>query len=181
LIHAQFETIHPFIDGNGRTGRLLITLFLWQEKLLELPLLYLSHFFKKHQQTYYDRLHNYHSEPANVAAWIEFFLDGIIATASSAIMVASQIDRIRENDMLKVHKLGKTAAMTAVETLRNLYRQPIVDVAKIQEWTGMTRAGAQKAIDRLIGLDILVQRDPHKTYARLYEYRSYLRLFQKED
>jgi Fic family protein len=180
LLHAQFETIHPFTDGNGRTGRLLVTMFLWQEKLLELPLLYLSEFFKKNQQLYYDRLQGYHSDPARIDLWIEFFLEGIISTASSAILIASDITRIRENDMEKVHKLGKIAAISAITVLRNLYRQPIVDVPKIQEWTkSSTRGGAQKIIDRLIDLEILVQRDPKKTYGRTYEYRSYLRLFQR--
>jgi Fic family protein len=178
LLHAQFETVHPFTDGNGRTGRILITMFLWQEKLLELPVLYLSEFFNKNRQLYYERLQGYHSHPALVAAWIEFFLEGVIETAHSAISVASAITLIRERDMTKVHKLGKTSAATAVEVLRNLYRQPIVDVSKIQEWTKVTtRAGAQKIIDRLVDLEILTQRDPGKTYRRTYEYRSYLELF----
>lgn len=181
LLHAQFETIHPFTDGNGRTGRLLVTMFLWQEKLLGLPLLYLSEFFKKNQKIYYDRLQGYHSEPAHIDSWIDFFLEGVISTASSAILIASNITRIRENDMEKVYKLGKTAATTAIDVLRNLYRQPIVDVPKIQEWTKVkTRTGAQKIIDRLVDLGILFQRDPKKTYGRTYEYRAYLQLFQKD-
>ncbi len=180
LLHAQFETVHPFTDGNGRTGRLLITMFLWQEKLLKLPLLYLSDFFKKNQQLYYERLQGYHSDPACVAVWIEFFLEGIIATASSSITIASDITHIRERDMGKIHELGKTAAATAVTVLRKLYGQPIVDVSKIQEWTQVTtRRAAQKIIDRLIDLEILVQRDPKKTYGRTYEYRSYLEIFQR--
>ena len=182
LLHAQFETIHPFTDGNGRTGRLLVTMFLWQEKLLKLPLLYLSDFFKRNQQSYYDCLQGYHSDPARVDAWIEFFLQGIVSTANSAIQIASEITHIRERDMAKVHKLGKTAAATAIEVLRKLYRQPIVDGSKIQEWSQVTtRAGAQKIIDRLIDLEILVQRDPKKTYGRTYEYRSYLQIFQKDE
>lgn len=179
LLHAQFETIHPFTDGNGRTGRLLITLFLWQEKLLELPLLYLSNFFKQNQNAYYQHLQSYHNEPTNILGWIDFFLQGVIETAHSAIEVAGSISRIREQDMTKIHKLGKASAETTVEVLRNLYRQPIVDIGKIQEWTGVTtRAGAQKIIQRLIDLDILVQRDPSATYGRTYEYRSYLNLFR---
>lgn len=180
LLHAQFEIIHPFTDGNGRTGRLLITLFLWQEKLLELPLLYLSAYFKKHQDFYYERLQGYHSNPAEIESWLDFFLDGVIATAHSSIQIASKIVSIREKDMAKIHKLGKTAATSALEILRNLFKQPIVDVSKVQEWTNIkTRAGAQKVIDRLIKLDILVQRDPTKVYGRTYEYRSYLQLFEK--
>jgi len=180
LLHAQFETIHPFTDGNGRIGRLLITLFLWQEKLLELPLLYLSEFFKKHQKTYYDCLEKYHSDPAFIEEWILFFLEGVIDTASSFIQIASKINELREKDMIKVHKLGKLAASSAIEVVRNLYRQPIVGIEQIQQWTGFTRAGAQKVVDRLIELEILFQRDPLKTYGRTYEYRSYLQLFQKD-
>jgi Fic family protein len=180
LLHAQFETIHPFTDGNGRTGRLLITLFLWQQKLLELPLLYLSDFFKTHQKVYYEKLQGYHSDPAQVEAWLDFFLEGVITTAESAIQIAAKIVSMREGDMAKTHKLGKTAATTAIEVLRNLFRQPIVDVTKIQEWAKVkTRAGAQKIIDRLIKMDILIQRDPQKTYGRTYEYRAYLQLFEK--
>ncbi|MBP7074196.1 MAG: Fic family protein [Rhabdochlamydiaceae bacterium] len=179
ILHAQFETIHPFTDGNGRTGRLLITLLLWHEKTLELPLLYLSDFFKKNQNAYYQYLQEYHDEQADIAGWIDFFLKGVIETATSAIDIASNINRIREQDMMKVHKLGKSSAAMSIEILRNLYRQPIVDVAKIQEWTGVkTRAGAQLIINRFVKLDILIQRNPEKNYGRTYEYRSYLELFR---
>ncbi len=177
LIHAQFETIHPFTDGNGRTGRLLITMFLWQEKLLESPILYLSDFFKKHQNLYYTRLQKYHSEPADIEGWLDFFLEGIRATATSAIEVAKEINQLREQDMAKLQKLGKASAETGIDLLRNLYQQPIVDVAKIQEWTGFTRAGAQKVIDRFIQMEILKEHNPDKTYSKTYEYNSYLKLF----
>lgn len=179
LIHAQFETIHPFVDGNGRTGRLLITMYLCQEKLLEMPLLYFSNFFQKHQNLYYDYLQGYHDEPSKIEPWIEFFMEAIIHTASSAIEIAYKINRIREQDMFKLHQLGKIAAKNALHILQKLYGQPIVDLAKIQEWTGFTRAGAQKTIDRLIDLSILTQRDLSKNYGRTYEYQSYLQLFQK--
>lgn len=179
LIHAQFETIHPFVDGNGRTGRLLITLFLWQKKLLEIPILYLSDFFKKHQNTYYNCLQKYHGDPADIENWIHFFLDGVIDTAKSAIEIAKRINVIREEDLNKIHKLGKTAASTSVEVLRHLFRQPIVNVKMIQKWTHFSKAGAQRVIDRLIDLGILYQRTPPKTYGRTYEYRSYLSLFHK--
>ncbi len=177
LIHVQFETIHPFTDGNGRTGRLLITLFLWQEKLLELPLLYLSEFFNRHRKLYYEHLQAYRSAPPSIESWLNFFLDGVIETARSAIRVVGKINQLREVDFAKVHQLGKVAAPTAVEVLRHLYRQPIVDVNTVQKWTKLTRAGAQKVINRLIDLEILAQRDPKKTYKKSYEYRSYLKLF----
>lgn len=178
LIHAQFETIHPFVDGNGRTGRLLITFFIWQEKLLETPLLYLSDYFRKHQKVYYDRLNGYHSDAAEIESWIDFFLEGIIETADLAINLAREINRIRELDMAKIYKLGKTAAEAATEILKNLYRQPIVDAKLVQKWTGFTRAGAQKSIDRLIDLGILSQRHVGSSYKRIYIYDSYLALFQ---
>lgn len=182
LLHAQFETIHPFTDGNGRTGRLLITLFLWQEKLLTFPLLYLSSFFKKHQDLYYEQLQKYHSSESQVDSWLDFFFDGIISTSNSACEIASKINQIREQDMMKISKLGKTASATALEVLKNLFRQPIVDISKIQEWTKIkTRAGGQKIIDRFINLGILVQRDPKKTYGRTYEYRSYIQVFENNE
>lgn len=182
LLHAQFETVHPFIDGNGRTGRLLIAMFLWQEKLLELPLLYLSNFFIKHQSLYYERLQGYHANPSQLEEWFTFFFEGVISTAKSAVEIAAKITQIRETDINKIHTLGKPAARVASNVLRNLFRQPIVDVIRIQDWTKTkTRAGAQKIIDRFIRLGILVQRDPKKMYARTYEYRNYLQIFQKDE
>jgi Fic family protein len=181
LLHSQFETIHPFTDGNGRTGRLLITLFLWQEKLLDKPLLYLSSFFNKHQDLYYEKLQKYHSSSSEVHAWLDFFFEGIIATANSACKIAAKINQIREQDMIKISKLGKIASLSATEVLKKLFSQPIVDVAKIQKWTKTTRAGGQKIIDRFINLEILIQRDPKKTYGRTYEYRSYIQTFENTD
>lgn len=179
LIHAQFETIHPFVDGNGRTGRLLVTFYLWQEKLLELPILYLSEFFKKHKSLYCEKLQAYHSNPAEVEPWIAFFMEGIATTAKSAIEIAAAINLIRERDMQKIQSLGRLSPST-LEVLRKLFAQPIIDCKKMQEWTGMTRAGAQKVINRLLDLGILVVQDINKNYARTYEYKDYLTLFKNE-
>ena len=93
LIHAQFETIHPFLDGNGRTGRLLISLYLWANGLLERPMLYLSTYFKKHQKAYYNRLNGYHD--GEVDKWVEFFLEGITETAHDGIETAKQLNHCR--------------------------------------------------------------------------------------
>lgn len=108
LLHAQFETIHPFADGNGRTGRMLITMYLWSQRLLESPVLYLSSFFKQHQQLYYERLDGYHQ--GKVFEWLDFFLEGIIETARSSIKTCVDITELRERDLRKVQALGKTAA-----------------------------------------------------------------------
>lgn len=156
-----------------------MTLFLWQEKLIDLTLLYLSEFFKNHQRLYYEYLHAYRNTPPSIEPWLNFFLDGVIKTAHSAIRIAGNINKLRETDFAKVHQLGKVAAPTAAEVLRHLYRQPIIDVSIVQKWTKMsTHHGAQKIIDRLIKPGILVHRDPKKTYRRSYAYQSYLELFQ---
>lgn len=105
LLHAQFETIHPFLDGNGRTGRILISLFLYSRGMLEKPVLFLSSYFKKHQQTYYDRINGYHN--GKVEEWIDFFLDGIIEIAKESIETSKSIGILRDSDMQKIQSLGK--------------------------------------------------------------------------
>jgi Fic family protein len=179
LIHAQFETIHPFLDGNGRTGRMLITFYLCKERLLEKPVLYLSSFFKKYQQVYYHRLTDYREE--NVGKWVEFFLDGVIETAEAAIETVRKITLLREQDMIKIGKMNKTSSKSALNVLPRLFAQPIVTVGAMQEWTGFnTRTGAQKLIDRLIEVGILEIKDESKKYGRSYVYRAYLDIFEQE-
>lgn len=175
LLHAQFETIHPFLDGNGRTGRMLITFYLWKEKFLEKPVLFLSSYFKKHQQLYYERLFGYHN--GFVAEWVDFFLDGVIEIANEAIDIVGRITILRQDDMDKMHTLGKRAAESAIKVLPRLYGQPVVNVALIQEWTGFTRAGAQTVINRFIDLKILSPKDKDKTYGQSYIYDKYVSLF----
>lgn len=175
IIHGQFETIHPFLDGNGRTGRLLITLYLMYKKLLDYPVLFLSHYFKKHQQLYYQRLNGYHN--GQIEPWLNFFLEGVIETADEAILAAKKITAIREEDTKKMHELGKTAAKTSIKVLINLYKLPIVNVNTIKEWTDFTRQGAQKTIDRFVELDILKQKDESKSYGRSFIYKRYVDIF----
>jgi Fic family protein len=176
LIHAQFETIHPFLDGNGRTGRMLITFYLWREKFLEKPVLFLSSYFKKHQKVYYKKLAGYHE--GEVAEWIDFFLDGVIEFANEAIDIVGKITVLRERDMAKIQTLGKRASESAILVLPRLYGQPIVNVATIQRWTGFnTRAGAQILIDRFIKNGILTPKDKDKKYGQSYVYKEYLDIF----
>lgn len=178
LVHAQFETLHPFLDGNGRTGRILITLIIQLEKLLDLPTLFLSAYFKKHQNVYYERLDEYHH--GQIEKWIEFFLDGVIETAEEAIATAKEITILRESDMQKIQSLGKNTAEKAIIILPRLFELPIVNVAKIQEWTGFTRQGAQKVIDRFIEMGILSPKDENKKYGRSFMYRRYLDIFLRD-
>lgn len=178
LTHAQFETIHPFLDGNGRAGRMLITFYLWKEKLLEKPVLFLSSYFKKHQKVYYDRLDRYHE--GEVEAWIDFFLDGVAEIAEEAIETVLAITKLRDRDAMKIQSLSKRAFESAVLVLPQLYKMPIVNVAKVQKWTGFTRAGAQNLINRFVKLGILRARDEEKTYARSYIYKEYVDIFSDE-
>lgn len=177
IIHAQFETIHPFLDGNGRTGRMLITFYLWKEGYLEKPVLFLSSFFKKHQKLYYEKLFGYHS--GNVSEWVDFFLDGVVDIANEAIDIVGKITVLREKDILKIQKLGKRASESAALVLPKLYAQPIVNVSVIQKWTGFTRAGAQTVVDRFIKLGILTQKDKDKKYGQSYTYKEYIDIFSE--
>ncbi|MCD6040001.1 MAG: Fic-family protein [Gammaproteobacteria bacterium] len=176
LIHAQFETIPPFLDGNGRTGRMLITLFLWLEKLLDRPILFLSSYFKKHQKIYYERINGYHD--GKVEQWVNFFLEGVIDTSLEAINIAKKITNLRDEDMKKIQSLGKTEAKSAMEVLFQLFRLPIINVNKAKEWTGFTRQGAYKIIKRFVDLEILQPKDANKTYGQSYIYRRYVDIFR---
>lgn len=181
VIHAQFETIHPFTDGNGRTGRMLITFYLWKAGLLEKPVLFLSSYFKKNQKLYYQKLNEYHSEEGDVFEWIEFFLDGVIEIANEAIETVQKITILRERDILKIQKLGKRASESASLVLPKLYAQPVVNVATIQKWTGFTRAGSQAVIDRFIDMKILSPKDKDRKYGQSYIYVEYINIFNDEN
>lgn len=178
MLHAQFETIHPFNDGNGRTGRMMITMFLWYKGLLEMPILYLSTYFKKHQSLYYEKLGEYHDE-GNVTEWLDFFLEGIIETARSAIETCAAITKLREQDMAKVQMLNRTASEATVKVLTNLYKIPVAGIADIVKWTGYTERGSYKVIDRLVDLGILYPlKSGDNVYAQKWVYKDYLDLFE---
>jgi len=176
LIHAQFETIHPFTDGNGRTGRMLITMYIHYTKLLELPVLYLSSYFKKYQKLYYQKLQTYHDEESKIDEWLEFFLEGVIEIANSSIETCTKITALRDRDFAKMQKLGKKSAASTLEIVRNLFGQPIVGVAEIMKWTKFTAPGAYNVIERLKNLEIL---EPlgNADYDQKYIYADYYEIF----
>jgi len=179
LLHSQFEAIHPFNDGNGRTGRMLITMFLWYKKLLDMPILYLSVYFKKHQQLYYEKLDGYHH--GKVFEWLEFFLEGVICIANSAISTCAGITRLRESDMQKILALGKTSSASSLKILQNLYRMPIVGIADIVKWTSFSNAGGYKAIKRFMDMDILKPlKKGNNIYGQKWIYTNYIRLFEDD-
>jgi Fic family protein len=179
LMHAQFETIHPFLDGNGRTGRLLITLMLCYDKVLEYPILYLSEYFKRNRDTYFDHLSNYHNK-GGIEAWVLFFLEGVRDVATQATTMSKQIVELREQDMSKAHALGGKQAPSAIKLLIGLYGQPIVDIATVQTITGLSRPAANGIVQKFIDIGILKQTDESVTYGRQFSYNKYLNLFSGE-
>lgn len=181
LLHAQFETIHPFLDGNGRTGRMLVTMFLWHRRLLEMPVLYLSTYFQKHQETYYEKLNAYHSENGNVEEWVEFFLDGVIDIANSSIETCRKITELRERDMRKAQKLGKATAPKTLDMIRFLYKMPTVGIADVVNQTGYSRPSAYKLIDRLVDMNILYPADENDGYGKKYTYKDYVEVFTEDE
>lgn len=176
--HAQFETIHPFLDGNGRVGRLLITFLLMKKGILEKPVLFLSSYFKKHKKVYYDKLSGYHDD-GDVFGWIDFFLDGVIETSKEAIETSGQIRKIRDKDMEKIQGLSKRESTSGVKILNYLFEHPIVTTKSVMKTTGFTRAGSQKVIDRFINLGILVEEKKGTNYDVKYTYEEYFRAFVK--
>lgn len=176
LLHAQFETIHPFTDGNGRTGRILIAMFIQHLGLLEDPVLYLSSYFKKYQKLYYQKLQSYHDEDSDIDGWLEFFLEGVAEIATSSIETCTKITALRDRDFAKMQKLGKKSAESTLEIVRKLFGQPIVGVAEIMQWTGFTSQGAYNVIERLKKLDIL---EPlgEMDYGQKYVYSDYYEIF----
>lgn len=178
LAHAQFETIHPFLDGNGRVGRLLITFLLCQKQVLPKPVLYLSHYFKRHRQRYYDRLQAVRDEGA-FESWLEFFLTGVTEVSAEASMVAHRVLRLREQHRdLIADRLGR-AAGNAHRTLEYLYAHPIVSVNDVQRLIGTTYPAANQLVERLTNLGVLAE-VTGQARNRRFRYDSYVRVFADE-
>lgn len=175
LAHAQFETLHPFLDGNGRVGRLLITFLLCEKQILQRPLLYLSHFFQRHRQEYYDRLQAVR-DAGDWESWLKFFLRGVAEVASEATELARKIILLREKDRETVRRdLGKSASR-GLQLLEALYRQPVVSVNSVKELLGISFANANLLIERLQTLEVLEEITGNRRN-RAFSYEPYLRLF----
>ncbi len=178
LAHAQFETIHPFLDGNGRVGRLLITFLLTEAGVLQKPVLYLSHYFKRHRQAYYDYLQAVRDEGA-WEVWLAFFLDGITEVSREAAKTARCILSLREKHRAAVTKHSGRAAANAHKVLERLFVQPILIVDWVKEWTGTTYQAANQLVARLVELDILREQTGKQRY-RIFAYHAYLALFNDD-
>jgi len=176
LVHVQFESIHPFLDGNGRLGRLLIALVLQQGGLLGEPLLYLSLHFKQHRRLYYDLLDRVRSD-GDWEAWLDFFLDGVANTAASAVTTAHRLVALFEADNRRVAQAGRGAA-SASRVLAALRARPVLSIGHLRDSHGMTFPTASKAMDTLIELGIAKELTG-KARNRVFSYAAYLAALQE--
>lgn len=177
LVHSQFETIHPFLDGNGRVGRLLITFLLCEKGVLKRPLLYLSHYFKLHRQEYYDRLQAVRDE-GDWEGWLRFFIEGVRSVADEAAVTARTIMALREHHREKVtRELGRGAAK-ALAVLERLLYTPIISVQTAREITKLTYTAANTVVHQLTMLDILKETTGQYRNRR-FVYAPYLALFEE--
>jgi Fic family protein len=175
LAHAQFETIHPFLDGNGRVGRLLITFLLTERGVLERPVLYLSHFLKRHRQQYYDRLQAVRDD-GDWEGWLAFFLRGVSEVAGEATETARRVLLLRERNRAEITAgLGRAAA-NGHRVLESLFDRPIISVGEAQQLTGTGFAAANQLIARMTELGILREITGHARNRR-FRYEPYVRLF----
>jgi len=179
LAHAQFETIHPFLDGNGRVGRLLITFLLCEQQVLLKPVLYLSYYFKRHRQAYYDHLQAIRDAGA-YEQWLRFFLEGVIEVSGQATETARRILRLREEHRQAITEaFGRTAA-NGYRLLEHLYEHPIISVGEAQQLIGTTYQAANELVARMVDRNILHE-FTGQSRNRKFIYRSYIRLFHDDE
>ena len=176
IAHVQFETIHPFLDGNGRVGRLLITFLLMNRGLLTQPVLYLSHHFKRHRSAYYEHLQMVRTR-GDWEGWVEFFLQGVIDVSREAALTAKAILAMREEYRSKIADTMGRGAGSAHRVMEKLFDQPIVAVATVREWLDITPAGANSVVNRLVEIGLLTEITGYARNRR-FRFDPYLRLFE---
>lgn len=176
LAHVQFETIHPFLDGNGRLGRLLIALLLCEQKALREPMLYLSLYFKTHRQYYYELLNNVRMT-GDWEAWLDFFAEAVIVTATQAVETAQQLLDLSNRDRDKISGLGRAATST-LQVHRALMEHPIATSGSLVKKTGITPATVNKALGHLEQLGIVKELTAQKRN-RLFSYAGYIEIMSR--
>ena len=174
IIHAQFESIHPFLDGNGRMGRLLITFWLCQQKILSQPLLYLSYFFKKHRSEYYDLLMNVRRN-GDWESWEKFFLTGIAETSEEATETAKEILLLRTRCERKLAPLGSNHT----RVLDFLFGTPIITKSEVAKTLEVTPVTSGRIIDELCNMSILVDITPEKRRYKRYAFAEYISILNR--
>lgn len=176
IAHYQFETIHPFLDGNGRIGRLLITLYLVSSGMLEEPLLYLSEFFEKNKTLYYDNLTMVRTKN-DLGQWIKFFLTGVIQTAENAVNTLKKIIQMKETigreRILKMRKRSRQAMVL----LHHLFKKPVTSVKAVQSITGLSQKAANDLVQAFMKEKLLVETTGYQRN-RIFLFEEYLKMFQ---
>ena len=175
LVHAQFETVHPFLDGNGRVGRLLIAFFLCERGILAKPVLYISHYFKQHRAEYYDRLQAVR-DTGDWEGWLAFFLRGVAEVGNQATATARRILDLREAHRAVVTDRFGRAAGNGHRVLEVLYKKPVVTVAEVRNITNLSYPAANNLVARLVSVGILEEFSGRKRN-RAFLYGDYIRIF----
>jgi Fic family protein len=178
LAHAQFETIHPFLDGNGRVGRLLITFLLCEKGVLQKPVLYLSYYFKKHRQLYYELLQATR-DTGDWEGWLDFFLKGVAEVSAQATETARRILSLRESHRASIAANLAYVAGNGHRVLEHLFARPIVSVNEVRDLIGTTYPAANQLVERLVALGILEEMTGQARNRR-FRYAPYIRLFHED-
>lgn len=178
IAHYQFETIHPFLDGNGRIGRLLITLFLVKEGLLEKPLLYLSDFFENPKDLYYDNLNGTRTQNG-ILQWLKYFLVGIEQTSTHAVKTLSEILQLKDHLENYVREKYGRKSTTAIILLNALYRNPFVRIEQVKAICDLSYKAANDLVKQLCEKNILVE-TTGQNRNRMFAFAPYLALFDKK-
>ncbi len=176
MAHVQFETIHPFLDGNGRLGRLLITLLLCEKHVLQEPMLYLSLYFKMHRNYYYELLDKVRLT-GDWEKWLDFFADAVIVTATQAVETAQQLVELSNQDRIKINRLGRSAG-SVLEIHRALIEHPIATAGSLVKKTGISHATVNKALENLQQLGIVRELTARKRN-RVFSYSNYLDILNR--
>ena len=177
LLHYQFETIHPFLDGNGRVGRLLITLFLMEKKVLNSPALYISYYLKKNRIEYYDRMSEVRNKN-NYEQWIKFFLNAIKESANESIETIKKLSKLHDENIRKIDLMGR-ASKNARTVFDYLEQNPIIDIGKTAEELNLAFSTVSLAVNRLIDVGILIQTN-NANRNRVFSYEDYLEILRKD-
>ena len=175
LVHYQFETIHPFLDGNGRVGRLLIPLYLVNEGILKKPILYLSDFMENHRKLYYENLMNVR-EKNDINQWFKFFLVGIIETTKKGISTFDDILQLQKQNDIKIQSIGSRAA-NAQKITNYLYQKPVINAEKVSKISGLSMPSSYKLIETMEKIEILKEVTGGQR-GRMYVFEDYLKLFR---
>ncbi len=176
LLHYQFETIHPFLDGNGRVGRLLITLYLYWKGVIEKPILYISYYFKKHRQAYYDYL-SLVRDTGDYEKWIQFFLEGITQASDSAIESTKEILSLQNNDQELLWEKNISSPL-AVKLLNKLFYTPIISINDVAKQFEVSYPTAAQIVNQFVSIGILKEITGQKRSKR-FVYSKYMKILSE--